>query len=206
MLKGWQAGSATVVVALLTSALITLDLTDGVFRRWWSSRASTTDAVGGILVVLITVLIVNQVLAIRQQRDRSRATAAQAAIVASQAFRAKLFQPVTAADLQASRHSWPTLCSASWPGSNGPPQASTWPCTPVTLVRSECGDGPLRAFPGVLEGGRCLQVGVGGGVSLRKGEALRTCGADRGDEPSPQYRHHPRGDRLDHHHRLPGTL
>jgi len=35
MLKGWQAGSATVVVALLTSALITSDLTDGVFRRWW---------------------------------------------------------------------------------------------------------------------------------------------------------------------------
>ena len=88
MIKGWQAGSATIIVALLTSALIILDLTDGPFRRWWSSRAFTTDAVGGILVVLITVLIVNQVLRIRQQRDRSHATAAQTAIVLSQAIRA----------------------------------------------------------------------------------------------------------------------
>ena len=89
MIKGWQAGSATIIVALLTSALIILDLTDGPFRRWWSSRAAfTTDAVGGILVVAITVLIVNQVLRIRQQRDRCLATAAQTAIVLSQAIRA----------------------------------------------------------------------------------------------------------------------
>jgi hypothetical protein len=88
VIKGWQVGSATIIVGLLTSALIILDLTDGPFRRWWSSRAFTTDAVGGILVVLITVLIVNQVLRIRQQRDRSHATAAQTAIVLSQAIRA----------------------------------------------------------------------------------------------------------------------
>ncbi|MBV9091096.1 MAG: hypothetical protein JO044_14555 [Mycobacteriaceae bacterium] len=88
MIKGWRAGTATVVVMLLTLALVVLDLTDGVFRRWWSARAFTTDTLGGILVVLITVLVVNQVLRIRQQRDRSRATAAQAAIVMSQAVRA----------------------------------------------------------------------------------------------------------------------
>jgi hypothetical protein len=88
VIKGWQAGSATIIVALVTSALIILDLTDGPFRRWWSSRALTTDAVGGILVVAITVLIVNQALRIRQQRDRSHATAAQTVIVLSQAIRA----------------------------------------------------------------------------------------------------------------------
>jgi hypothetical protein len=88
VIKGWRSGSATIIVALLTSALIILDLTDGPFRRWWSSRAFTTDAVGGILVVLITVLIVNQVLRIRQVRDRSHATAAQTVIVLSQAVRA----------------------------------------------------------------------------------------------------------------------
>jgi hypothetical protein len=87
MIKAWQAGSATIVVALLTSTLIVLDLSDGAFRRWWSSRAFTTDAVGGLLVVLITVLIVNQVLRISQQRARSRAIAAQAAIVLGQAVR-----------------------------------------------------------------------------------------------------------------------
>lgn len=88
MLRAWQAGSATVVVALLTSGLIGLDLGDGAFRRWWATRAFTTDAVAGILVVLITVLVVNQLLRIRQQRERSRAIGAQAAMLLRQAIRA----------------------------------------------------------------------------------------------------------------------
>jgi hypothetical protein len=88
MLKVWQAGAATIAVALLSSALIVLDLSDGAFRRWWSARAFTTDAIAGLLVVLITVLIVNQVLRLRQQRDRFRATAAHAALLLSQANRA----------------------------------------------------------------------------------------------------------------------
>ena len=88
MITGWQAGTATVVVTLLTLALVFLDITDELFRRWWSARAFTTDTVAGVLVVFITVLVVNQVVRIRQQRDRSRATAAQAAIVLGQAIRA----------------------------------------------------------------------------------------------------------------------
>ena len=88
MVKGWQAGFATVVVTLLTLFLVVLDITDETFRQWWSARPFTTDTVGGILVVLITVLVVNQVVRIRQLRDRSRATAAQAAIVLTQAARA----------------------------------------------------------------------------------------------------------------------
>ena len=88
MIKAWQSGAATVVVTLLTSALVVLDLADETFRRWWSARAFTTDTVAGVLVVMITVLVVNQVLRIRQLRDRSRATAAQAAIVLGQAVRA----------------------------------------------------------------------------------------------------------------------
>ncbi|WP_428338461.1 hypothetical protein [Mycobacterium sp.] len=87
MIKGWQATSSTIVVAVLTSALITGDLTDEAFRRWWSSRALTTDIVGGILVVLVTVLVVDQLVRFRRQRDQSRATATQAAIVLSQAIR-----------------------------------------------------------------------------------------------------------------------
>ena len=88
MIKGWQAGISTIVVTLVTLAFVGLDLTDENFRRWWSTRAFTTDTVAGVLVVLITVLVVNQLLRIRQLRDRSRATAAQAAIVLSQAVRA----------------------------------------------------------------------------------------------------------------------
>jgi hypothetical protein len=81
VLKVWQAGVATIVVALLSLALVALDLSDGAFRRWWSARAFTTDAIAGILVVLITVLIVNQALGIRRDRERFRATAAQASMV-----------------------------------------------------------------------------------------------------------------------------
>jgi hypothetical protein len=88
VLKVWQAGIATIAVTLLTLALIVLDVSDGAFRRWWSARAFTTDAIVGILVVLISVLIVNQALGIRRQRERFRATAAQASMVLSQAIRA----------------------------------------------------------------------------------------------------------------------
>jgi hypothetical protein len=88
VIKGWQAGISTIVVTLVTLVFVVLDLTDENFRRWWSTRAFTTDTVAGVLVVLITVLVVNQLLRIRQLRDRSRATAAQAAIVLSQAVRA----------------------------------------------------------------------------------------------------------------------
>jgi hypothetical protein len=90
VLKVWQAGVATIAVALLSSALIVLDLSDGAFRRWWSARAFTTDAIAGILVVLVTVLIVNQALGIRQGRERFRATAAQALSQAIRATRAVL--------------------------------------------------------------------------------------------------------------------
>jgi hypothetical protein len=88
VLKVWQASVATVLVAVLSLALVVLDLSDDAFRRWWSARAFTTDALAGILVVLITVLIVNQALGIRRDRERFRATAAQASMVLSQAIRA----------------------------------------------------------------------------------------------------------------------
>ena len=81
-------GLATIVVTLLTSAVIVLDLSDGTLRQWWSPRAFTTDTLAGILVELITVLIVNQVVGVRQQRQRFRATEAQTSMVLSQAIRA----------------------------------------------------------------------------------------------------------------------
>ena len=88
MSRVWQAGVATMAVVVLSSALIVLDLSDDAFRRWWSARAFTTDASAGVLVVLITVLVVNQALGIRRDRQRFRATAAQASMVLSQAIRA----------------------------------------------------------------------------------------------------------------------
>ena len=87
MLKGWQSGFASVVAVLATIGLVVADVTDGALRRWWSAHALTTDTVSGVLVLLVTVLVVNQVLRRRQIRDRSRAIAAQAAIMMVQATR-----------------------------------------------------------------------------------------------------------------------
>ncbi len=77
------------MVTLVTLGLIAVDLTDAAARRWWADRAFATDVVAGILVLLITVLVVDQVVRVRQLQDRARATAAQAAIVMVQAARAK---------------------------------------------------------------------------------------------------------------------
>ena len=88
MLSRWQGGSAAVVVTLLACALVVGDLADAGARRWWVGHALTTDTVAGLLVLLITVLVVDQVVSLRQFNDRARAVGAQAAIILVQAVRA----------------------------------------------------------------------------------------------------------------------
>ncbi len=87
MLSRWQGGFATVVVMLVAIGLVAGDLADGGFRGWWEARPLTTDMASGLLTLLVTVLIVDQVLGRRRIMDRARATAAQAAIVLGQAAR-----------------------------------------------------------------------------------------------------------------------
>jgi hypothetical protein len=89
---GWFAALA---VTLATAGLITAEVDDAGFRHWWAGHPLTTDTVAGLLVLLITVLVADQVVRLRQVSDRSRATAAQAAIVMAQALRAS--QTVSAA-------------------------------------------------------------------------------------------------------------
>jgi hypothetical protein len=91
----WQGWLAAVVVTVVAVWLVILDVTDFGFRRWWLGHALTTDTVAGILVVLITVLVVDQLGRRRQIRDRARAVAAQAGIMVEQASRAS--RAVTAA-------------------------------------------------------------------------------------------------------------
>jgi hypothetical protein len=78
---------AAIVVTLAAGTLMVLDVTDAALRRWWSGHALTTDMVSGLLGLLITVLVIDQVLRLRQINDRSRAVAAQAAIMVNQAIR-----------------------------------------------------------------------------------------------------------------------
>ena len=88
MLSRWQGGLAATVVTVLAAVLVILDINDAAMRRWWDGHALTTDTVSGLLVLMITLLVVDQVVSLRQINDRARAVAAQAAIVMTQAMRA----------------------------------------------------------------------------------------------------------------------
>jgi hypothetical protein len=88
VLSRWQGGLAAAVVTLLTGVLVILDVTDAEIRRWWDGHALTTDTVSGLLVLLITLLVIDQVVSLRQVNARARAVAAQAAIIMTQAMRA----------------------------------------------------------------------------------------------------------------------
>ena len=83
----WGGWAAAITITLATIALVIGDIDDAAFRHWWSGHALTTDTVSGVLVVLITVLVVDQVVRRRQLKDRARAVSAQAAIMMSQASR-----------------------------------------------------------------------------------------------------------------------
>jgi hypothetical protein len=80
----WVSAAAVTILAL---ALAALDILDGAVHRWWAEHAFTTSLVGGLLVLLVTVLVADRVIHARQLRDRARAIAAQAAIVLTQAVR-----------------------------------------------------------------------------------------------------------------------
>jgi hypothetical protein len=83
-LIGWLAAG---LAMLITLTLVVGELTDSGQRRWWAARPLTTDTVAGLLVLLVTVLVVNQLLNRRQARQRGHAVAAQAAIMVAQAVR-----------------------------------------------------------------------------------------------------------------------
>ena len=88
VLSRWPGGLAALVVTLLTSVLVIGEITDRAMRRWWAGHALTTGTVSGLLVLLITLLVVDQVVMLRQLSARARAVAAQAAIIMTQAVRA----------------------------------------------------------------------------------------------------------------------
>ena len=83
-MTGW---AAAVLAMLIAVTLVVGELTDAGQRRWWAAHPLTTHTVAGLLVLLVTVLVVNQLLNRRQAAQRGHAVAAQAAIVMTQAVR-----------------------------------------------------------------------------------------------------------------------
>jgi hypothetical protein len=84
MLSRWLGGLAA-AIALVACVLVILDVTEAGLRRWWDAHALTTDTVAGLLVLMITVLLVDQVVRLRQGNSRARAVAIQVAILMTQA-------------------------------------------------------------------------------------------------------------------------
>ena len=84
-LIGWLAA---VLALLIMLALVVGELADAGQRRWWAAHPLATSTVSGLLVLLVTVLVVNQLLNRRQGRQRGHAVAAQAAVMVAQAARA----------------------------------------------------------------------------------------------------------------------
>jgi hypothetical protein len=83
----WRGWLGAIGATLVTAGLVIAEIDDAGLRHWWSGHALTTDTVSGLLVLLITFLVVNQVVKRRQVRDTSRAVAAQGAIIVGQAVR-----------------------------------------------------------------------------------------------------------------------
>ena len=88
MLSRWLGGLSAAAIALVACVLVILDVTDAGVRRWWDDHALTTDTIAGLLVLLITVLVVDQVVRLRQGSSRARAVAVQVVILMTQANRA----------------------------------------------------------------------------------------------------------------------
>ncbi len=76
---------AAILVTLVALGFIVASLSDAGLRGWWNNNSLITDTVSGLLVLLITILIVNQLLNLRQERQRSVAVGAQTAIMVAQA-------------------------------------------------------------------------------------------------------------------------
>jgi hypothetical protein len=92
---------AAAAVALTLVALVGCDLWIPDFRAWWDRHSLTSSVASNLLVVGITALIIDEVVARRRRREHAVSVAVQGLIVFGQARRA--YGAVTAAggaDLQ----------------------------------------------------------------------------------------------------------
>jgi hypothetical protein len=74
-------------IALALIALVICDLSVQGFRVWFDDRSLTASIVSNLMVLGVTALIVDEVIARRQRHDRANSVAVQAIIVYDQAQR-----------------------------------------------------------------------------------------------------------------------
>lgn len=82
--RGWLGALAVLVLAV---ALVALDLSTSSVREYWSRHPFTASVTSGLVVLLLTVLVADRIMHIRQLRRQARAIGVQAAVLISQAQR-----------------------------------------------------------------------------------------------------------------------
>jgi hypothetical protein len=79
-------GAAAITGTLL--ALVACEIWVTAVRSWWDTHSFTGDVISSLLVVGATVLIIDEILARRQRKDRAVSVAVQVLIVYGQTLRA----------------------------------------------------------------------------------------------------------------------
>lgn len=79
--------AAATVIAVGVIVLVTCDLAISGFREWWDGHSFTTDVVSSLLVLAVAGVIVDEVVARRQRKQRSVSVAVQSLILFQQARR-----------------------------------------------------------------------------------------------------------------------
>jgi len=75
------------MIAVALVALVVCDLAVGGVREWWDRHSFTTDVVSSLLVLGVAALIVDEVVALRQRKQRALSVAVQSLILFEQARR-----------------------------------------------------------------------------------------------------------------------
>jgi len=89
---------AAVVAVMALVALVAGDLWVGTLRSWWDRHSLTASVITNLLVLAVTALIIDEVVARRQRRQRAVSVAVQALIVYGQARRAYVALTTTVDD------------------------------------------------------------------------------------------------------------
>jgi hypothetical protein len=95
--------ASAVIVSAALLALVAGDLWDTSMRPWWSRHSFTGNVVSSLLIVGVTALIFDELVARRQRKARAVSVAVQAAIVYGQARR--VYDAVIASDNEDDRKS-----------------------------------------------------------------------------------------------------
>ena len=91
-----QVRAAVAIVAL--AVVVASDLWIGSMRSWWERHSVIELVVSSLLVLAVTVLVIDEVVARRQRNDRARVVAVQGLIVYGQIRRSNEAVLAQAAD------------------------------------------------------------------------------------------------------------